>query len=187
MTTIQSVCCFSKDALLLFEPKGEQKAFLFTSNVNIFGLITRMCACVEQSGLSPLFVCLSPGVTASSAAWSFHHFKTEQQPLLYLTSRTWFKHVFKITYEHEADLITWSRFGVGLIQCPRGLFQYGRMGTNADRSAVLSVRRGMSLFPRTPSSSFPPSFVIIFRSLSLSLPPSLHTRSVFERWPLSFN
>lgn len=104
---------------------------------------------------------------ASSTAWSFHHFKKEQQPLLYLTSWTWLKHVFKITYEHEADLITRSRFGVGLIQCPRGLFQYGCMGTNADRSAVLSVRQGMSfLLIHTPSSSFPPSFVIIFLSLA---------------------
>lgn len=157
--------CWQKISLLFFFLCGE--CFTFVT---------------EQSGLSVLFVCLLQGAMASSTAWSFHHFKKEQQPLLYLTSRTWFKHVFKITYEHEADLITRSRFGFGLIQCPRGLFQYGRMGTNADRSAVLSVRQGMSLLLlHTPSSSFPPSFVIIFLSLA---PFFCHAPSLWEMAPV---
>ncbi|CAG13270.1 unnamed protein product [Tetraodon nigroviridis] len=63
------------------------------------------------------------------------------------------------------------------------------MGTNVDRSAVLSVRQGMSLLLlHTPSTSFPSSFVIIFLSVApFFCHTHTHRRTVFERWPLSFN
>lgn len=94
----------------------------------------------------------------------------------------WFKCVLKIRPQGHSNYMKWV--WVVLIQCPQGLFQYGRMGTNADRSAVLSARRGMSPFLLlTPSSSFPPSFVNYFSSLFFSLSltllyvksPSQHT------------
>lgn len=63
---------------------------------------------------------------------------------------------------------------VVLIQCPQGLFQDGRTRPNADRSAVLSERGGMS-FVRLliPYSSFTPSIVNYFLHFSLLFHRSL--------------